>query len=165
MDTFYASKSRHRIAQIIGPHGSGKTTLLETLAKAFEIRGVAVVWSTLNDQRRRLSASFAPGIGTPETVYFLDGYEQLSTVDRLRVRWQDWNHTVGLIWTTHKPAMLIPVLYQTIPRFERFRQIVEHLTAETRFSFDKAALYEVFQRHDGNFRNAFFELYDRVAFD
>ncbi len=156
---FFAVRNHRGMAQIVGPHGSGKSTLVENLAGIFETEHFTVVHATLNDRRRKVPKNFWPH--SQKAVFFLDGYEQLSPFAQARIRLQPWIRAVGLILTTHTPARSVPVLYETVPTFEHFYNLVARLTAGTGFSVTKETLAEIFQRHQGHFRNAFFELYDR----
>lgn len=149
------------VTQIVGPHGSGKSTLLTALSRLFEERGYSVRRALLNDVRRQTPPDFRPKASDSKTVFLLDGYEQLSTLSRLRLRRRHWNRTAGLLWTTHRPAPFIPVLYRTVPRFAVFAMLVRRLTENTAFDCDESTLQSVFERAQGNFRDAFFELYDR----
>ncbi len=173
LERFFAMQNRHGIAQIVGPHGSGKSTLLASLGRAFRIRHFNVIQMTLHDRQRSLSPDFRPpgcrrNAVDRNIVFFLDGYEQLSLWMQTVVRLRCWNRAAGLILTTHTPAPgifggRIPILYRTVPRLDRFQNIVRRLTAGTDFSVDEKTPTEIFHRHHGNFRNAFFELYDLFA--
>lgn len=148
------------IAQFVGPHGSGKSTLLETLARTATARGLDVRRALLNERNRRLPGDFRPGPDTTGTLFLLDGYEQLSLPARLRLRFRPWNRSAGLLWTAHRPALGIPVLHRTEARFEVFESLVRTLLADTPIEPEPRLFQELFEKTNGNFRDAFFELYD-----
>lgn len=155
--------SRSPIVQIVGPHGSGKSTLLESLAEYYRSRGTRVCRTMLNDRQRDLPETFVPKDDDSRTVFLLDGYEQLSFPDRLRLRGRSWSKTVGLLWTTHRPAWRIPVLYRTEARYERFAAMVRMLSKKPSFALDDEFLRALFARGGKNFRTAFFELFDLAS--
>jgi hypothetical protein len=157
---FFSLAKRSRMAQIVGPHGSGKTTLLAALEQVFMSLHIPVIQATLHEGERKLPANFKVDGNNRNTVFFLDGYEQLSFFSQLKLRFQPWHRTSGLLLTTHTPARGIPVLYEMAPSFVRLQKIVHSLTRGTSFTVDDQRLQDVFVRHHGNFRNVFFELYD-----
>ena len=152
--------------QIVGPHGSGKSTLLASLGNLLRNRDYFVRQVTLTDRQRHLPKDFLlfPSLPNP-AVFFLDGYEQLSVRSRLwfwgqilrnPVRWK-----TGIILTSHRPIPWVPVLWKTVSEYDVFQSLVTRLTAETEIHFDEKTLLDVFHRAKGNFRSAFFELYDK----
>ena len=151
LDSLLETAQQHRICQIVGPHGSGKSTLLQNLLKQYEESGKNVRYLFFNDQHRRV-----PGDITfqKNQTLFVDGFEQL--------RMRDWLwlflRSKRLILTVHRPLWCIPVLYRTIPQFSVFVQIVRQIAPATP---EESALRAVYERSGGNFRSAFFELYDR----
>lgn len=148
------------LVQIVGPHGSGKSTLLKSLARYFVQNQFVVNEAFLNDRQKKLSNDFFPHTESTHTVFLLDGYEQLSFQKRFLLRIQPWQKTAGFVLTTHRPAWHVPVLYRTEARFERFRAIVGKLSAGLTFPQDDAVLHDIFEQSGGNFRTAFFMLYD-----
>lgn len=154
------------IMQIVGSHGSGKSTLLRTLLQHLEQQHFVIRLEELNDRRHKLLPDFLPVGHDRKMFYMIDGYEQLSFWERFRLRFQKWDLTGGLLLTTHKPVFGIPILYRTTPQFELFIKLVRELTktysATYSHSFGTTELYEIYHRAGGNFRTAFFELYDIV---
>jgi hypothetical protein len=63
-----------------------------------------------------------------------------------------------LILTVHRPLWFVPVVYRTQPQFTVFVQIVRQLLPD---SPHESVLQAVYEHSGGNFRNAFFELYDQ----
>ena len=151
MDALFEQSRRYSICQIVGPHGSGKSTLLLGLLKRYEDNGELVRHLCFNDQQRRMPDDIAFQ-GQP--FFFVDGMEQLPMGDRFRFLFR----SKRLILTVHRPLWFVPALYRTKPQFSVFVQIVRQLLPD---SPDESVLRAVYERSGGNFRNAFFELYDQ----
>ena len=149
--TLLEKSRQHTICQIVGPHGSGKSTLLLELLKRYEESGANVRSLFFNDQHRKLPSDLT---FQKDQILFADGFEQLPLFHRL---WLLFRST-RLILTTHRPVRLIPILYRTQPQFAVFVQIVRQLVSKAP---DESALQAVYDCSGGNFRNAFFELYDQ----
>jgi 7-cyano-7-deazaguanine synthase len=154
-DTLLEKMRHHPICQIVGPHGSGKSTLLLELLKRYEknkdgITKDNVRYLFFNDQQRHV-----PGDLTfRDSFFFVDGFEQLPITDQLRFLFR----SKRLILTAHRPVWFVPVLYRTQPQFSVFVEIVRQLATD---SPEESVLRTVYERSGGNFRNAFFELYDQ----
>jgi hypothetical protein len=152
-DSLLAKAEKFSVCQIAGPHGSGKSALLLSMLNQYKERENPAEYQYLlfNEQNRKL-----PVIQKEwrQKTLFVDGFEQLPLHHRLRLRY----FSKRMILTVHKPLRFIPVLYRTIPQFSIFAEIVRQISpvppAET-------VLREVFEKSGGNFRNAFFDLYDR----
>ena len=142
---------RYRVCQIVGPHGSGKSTLMLCLQKQFEQRGENVRYLCFNEQQRRIPDNFT---FSRNEIVLADGFEQLPFRDRIKLLlWAK-----RLILTAHRPVWFVPVLYRTQPQFSIFVQLVRQIAAEPP---EESSLRKVFDRSGGNFRTAFFELYDQ----
>jgi ABC-type dipeptide/oligopeptide/nickel transport system ATPase component len=156
------------VMQIVGSHGSGKSTLLRTIMRYLEQQHFTIRFEVLNDRQRKLSPNFLPIRHDKKIFYMIDGYEQLSLWEQFRLRFQNWSLTGGLLLTTHKPVLGIRVLYKTTSRFELFVKLVQELTKTSPATYSDSSsfriteLREIYQRANGNFRTAFFELYDIV---
>jgi energy-coupling factor transporter ATP-binding protein EcfA2 len=151
LDTLLEQADRHRVCQIVGPHGSGKSTLLLCLRKRYETQGNNVRYLCFNDQQRHLPNDFP---FPQKQILLVDGYEQLPLLARLKLRFR----ATRLILTVHRPVWLVPILYRTEPHFSIFAQLVRQLVTE---SPEESTLRAAYDRSGGNFRNAFFELYDQ----
>ena len=156
IDTLLGKMYRHPICQIVGPHGSGKSTLLLALLKQHKKNGDHqdkdnVRYLIFNDQHRRFPRSTA-FLGNP--FLFVDGFEQLPFRDRLRLL----SRSKRLVFTTHHPVWFVPILFRTKPQLSVFVQIVQQMLSDPP---EESVLHAVYVRSRGNFRNAFFELYDR----
>ncbi|MDR3182761.1 MAG: hypothetical protein LBT89_07565 [Planctomycetaceae bacterium] len=91
-----------------------------------------------------------------DSICFLDGFEQLPLYRRFGCR-LGW---IRCVLCVHRPLWGIPVLYRTVPDFTVFRQLVSELYPQSRFGAE--TLQQVFAAADGNFRTAFFELYEQI---
>jgi len=151
MDTLLQRVRQSTTCQIVGPHGSGKSTLLQNLLKRYEESGESVRYLFFNDQHRQVPDDLT---FQQNEALFVDGFEQLWLRDRLWLLLR----SKRLILTAHRPVWFVPVLYRTKPQFAIFEQIVRQLTPD---SPEDLALRAVYERSGGNFRSAFFELYDQ----
>ena len=151
MDALLEKSRRHPVCQIVGPHGSGKSTLLSELLKKYERSGESVRSLFFNNQHRRI-----PGDITfrENQIFFVDGVEQLPFWEQFRLL----SRLERVILTVHRPIWFMPILYRTKPQFSVFVRIVRQLTPD---SPEESVLRAVYERSGGNFRNAFFELYDQ----
>jgi energy-coupling factor transporter ATP-binding protein EcfA2 len=145
---------------IVGPKGSGKTTLLEELASALPGESVLVrieggcrhPWRTVRTQ--------LPRPVTPKHLVLVDGAEQLGLIGwRLLLR--ATRHARSLVATLHQPGRL-PTLVECTPDHDLLHALVEELTPDDAPKL-KPHLEELFQRHEGNIRSCFRELYDVFA--
>jgi ABC-type dipeptide/oligopeptide/nickel transport system ATPase component len=156
------------VMQIVGSHGSGKSTLLRAIMRHLEQQHFTIRFEVLNDRQHALSPDFLPIQHDKRMFYVVDGYEQLSLWEQFQLRFQHWSLTGGLLLTTHKLVLGVRVLYKTTSRFELFVKLVQELMKTSpaiysdSFSFGTTELREIYQRAGGNFRTAFFELYDIV---
>lgn len=148
---------------IIGPHGAGKSTLLRRIDQALEEAGIPAVACLVNEEVRcnaRAIVRQALDLCGPGTVLLLDGQEQLSALHWHQLRIQT-RGIKGLIITRHTPGGL-PELFHctTTPALasELVAQLVPRGSAELR-----DAAQHAWQRHQGNMRNVFFDLYDHCA--
>jgi energy-coupling factor transporter ATP-binding protein EcfA2 len=96
------------------------------------------------------------GKATEKPIHFLDGFEQLPFWRRCWYRF----FGTGYVFIVHKPLWCVPVVYRTVAEFDVFRQIVAELYPN---GFDTETLQNVFIESHGNFRTAFFALYDRLT--
>ncbi|MGO9114281.1 MAG: hypothetical protein ACLP9L_34125 [Thermoguttaceae bacterium] len=147
--------------QITGGHGTGKSTLLAALAPAIEARGRLVKSITLVAGQRHLPREFiaslrlSAGLG----VAAVDGVEQLHPWNRLLLRRICQAHAVGLVVASHRRAYLLS-LYETVVDEARAWRVVERLQHGFPPRVEIADLVERLARHQGNLREALFDLYD-----
>jgi AAA15 family ATPase/GTPase len=150
------------IGQIVGEHGSGKSALLETFAKFLQKYGLNVQKTTLNSSQKNLHQDFLLSLQkiNSDTIHILDGYEQLSLVSRIGLRRIERHKSNGLIFTTHKRAIYIPIIYRTTAKPEIFQALVQNMIKNTNFKIDQTQIIQIIKNSNGNFRNGFFKLYD-----
>ncbi|MDR2345019.1 MAG: hypothetical protein LBE18_03045 [Planctomycetaceae bacterium] len=150
------------IGQIIGQHGTGKSALLESLKNFLIKNGLNVNKNVLNSSQKKLSHDFVLSLRKRDTntFYILDGYEQLTLLSKLKLRFVRYKNTAGFIFTSHRPAPFIPVIYRTIAKPEVFQNLVRNMIKNTNFYITDKKINQIFQETEGNFRNGFFKLYD-----
>jgi hypothetical protein len=146
---------------ILGPHGSGKSTLLETLRPAIIAAGKDVQTIALHDGQRRLPSAFFPRPITPHLVLIIDGYEQLSWLERWRLA-RCCNRTkCGLIVTAHAPTRYATVI-QLAPNLGLIEHLAATLCAEVSTLVTREDVAASHDCHGSNVREIFFDLYDRL---
>lgn len=143
--------------EIIGPHGSGKSTLLATLAPALRAAGHHVHAISLHDGQRRLPHGWWEG---GPTLVIIDGYEQLSWLERMRLTRRCRRASVGLLVTSHAPAGL-PTLITLAPDGKLVQQLVDELAAQVSTVITPADVAASHACHGSNVREILFDLYDR----
>ena len=151
IDALLDKARRHPVCQIVGPHGSGKSTLLLELLKRYKASGENVRHLFFNDQQRRIPNDIA---FQADQTLLVDGFEQLPLFRQLWLRFR----SKRLIWTVHRPVWRVPILHRTKPQFSVFAQITRQMVPNPP---EESILQTVYERSGGNFRNAFFELYDQ----
>ena len=146
---------------IIGPHGSGKSALLAMLVPAIEAVDRRTVVVCLRDGQRRLPLlrRELQKLG-PTDVLVIDGYEQLGGYSRWRLSRQCRRQAFGLLVTSHGPCSL-PVLWRTQPSVELVNQLINCCLPPHRGRINRHDVESAWQRHSGNVRELFFDLYDR----
>lgn len=143
---------------IVGPHGSGKTTLLEHLGHRLNGK---MLWIRLSSNQLDPMAAARKSI--PEAVdgrhtILIDGAEQLGP-------WSWWRlhrrirRARAIVITSHRQGRL-PTIYECTTDPALLKELVEELAPELIGAIDLDA---IFQRHRGNIRLCFRELYDRWA--
>ena len=146
---------------IIGPHGSGKSTLLETLKPALAAAGRNIHSVALRDGQRRLPGETFAALERIATnrLLIVDGYEQLSRLERLRLAWYCHRRQCGLLVTAHV-SVSPPTLITLTPSPGLIEQLVVDLCAEvsTLVAVDQVSASHA--RHGSNVREIVFDLYD-----
>ncbi|MFO0916039.1 MAG: hypothetical protein U0795_23985 [Pirellulales bacterium] len=160
LDTF---ERLGRRAQIVGPHGTGKSTLIATLQPHMIARGwdVLAVWCRADE--RRLPSWLFERPWTERTVLVIDGYEQLTWWDRLKLRWRAWRGKSGWLVTSHSD-LAGPVLWRTVADLATVRQLVHQLLSQQ--GLDPQLLDERLDASwsacQGNVRELLFALFDEM---
>jgi len=147
-------------AAIVGPKGSGKTTLLEELAATVPGEPVPVrIESSSRRPWRSAWAQLPKTIGTDHLI-LIDGSEQLGSVG-----WHFLMHATRtariVLATLHRPGLL-PTLIECDTDHDLLFDLVEEL-APTDATTLEPELEDLFERHGGDIRLCFRELYDVYA--
>jgi len=147
-------------AAIVGRKGSGKTTLLEELASALSGEPVRVRITGACRQPWRAARAQLPRLVRPNHVVLVDGAEQIGTLG-----WHLLLRAVRrarcLVVTLHRPGRL-PTLIECRPDRGLLCDLVEELAPSDAPTL-APRLADLFERHDGNIRSCFRELYDVYA--
>lgn len=146
--------------EIVGPHGSGKSTLLASLIPVIEQTGRKVLAIALHDGQRRMPPMLRRNLQREQPgVLIVDGYEQLSYLSRLCLKWFCRRHAVGLLVTSHVSVGL-PDLFRTTVTAEVAANVVSALFAghPPRPLLEKVP--EIMARHGGDLRETLMDLYD-----
>jgi hypothetical protein len=145
--------------QIVGAHGSGKSTLLAMLLPCLEQMGRSVFKFSLHDGERRLPMRRGQRQSlSPRSVLAIDGYEQLSSWSRFRIKRLCRQSGCGLLVTAHLDVGL-PLLYRTVADLEIARRVVRRL-APAEGTIADSDVRQACQTHQGDLREALFRLYD-----
>jgi hypothetical protein len=146
--------------QIVGPHGSGKTALVVALMPALIAARTRVISVVLHDGQRTLGDSRREitSVGR-ESLVVVDGYEQLSTWSKLGLKRHCRRRDAGLLVTAHADVGL-PTVFSTSLSRETAQHIVARLLPVGDETIGEADVARAWQAHDGNLREALFDLYD-----
>ena len=147
----------HRGA-LVGAEGSGKTTLLEQLEAQLKATGHRPTLLRASQSGEIQEAHFDPA-----DFLLIDSAERLSWWQWLKFKHRT-RHCAGLVITAHRPGLL-PTLWTCQTSAALFEILVDELLAQAPLDqlVPKRDLIHVFERHQGNVRTAFRELYDRVS--
>jgi hypothetical protein len=161
-------------SQIVGGHGTGKTTFLIEFVRYLENYQKHLVYHvTLHDRQRfltdefwkrhvRLVAQCKSEAQEKLPIHSIDGYEQLSLAQKMRLRWACRKGQCGLLITTHTPAWRLPVLLRTETTEDTLQYIIGHLFRDLPDIAppDKVLCRSLLDRHHGNLRTVLFDLSD-----
>jgi hypothetical protein len=121
--------------------------------------GRSIVTFSLHDGERRLPIDQRQRQAlSPSGMLAIDGYEQLSRWNRLKIRRLCLRRRCGLLVTAHSDVGL-PLLYHTVADFEIARRVVSEL-APADGSIADSDVRRACQAHHGDLREALFCLYD-----
>lgn len=151
-------EERHGWGEIVGPHGAGKSTLAHEIEWALVDAGRQVCRFTLTQGQRQLP-DVVPAGDEPVQV-IVDGFEQLGWWQRRAIKRACRRRGDGLLITAHT-SFGFPPLVTAGTSVELTQYLVATLlpgTGDERIS--PADIQEAFQRHAGNLREVFFDLYD-----
>jgi hypothetical protein len=158
-------RERHWCGQIVGPHGSGKSTLLASLLPEIAEQAGDVMVARLFADRRRLSPEFQSPArfrrsGRETRVFVIDGYEQLPRWRRWRLQRQCVRSGAGLLVSTHRPLLGLPVLYETRVTPTTTWTVVTHLMPTEGTGLTRERVASLLAAHAGDVREVLFGLYD-----
>ena len=145
---------------IVGPRGSGKTTLLEDLEPRLQERGFEIVSLRLTQEQPRLAPGVLHELSSKvgaRHMLMLDGAEQLHCWSWWRLLWSV-RRAGGLLLTSHRPGRL-PTLMVCGTSGELLAELVAELLMEPA-ERQRVRAAELFEKHDGNLREALRDLYD-----
>lgn len=153
-------------AIICGPHGSGKSTILSHLASVAQRKGLKVHCLRIRSwiDAIRVMRVFAT-INPKQSLVSVDSWERLGFFGWFLCQFADFRGLCVVV-TVHKRPWWNnwPVLLHMKADGKTFRLLVDELMTKYAGSktieFSGAMLRDVFQRHSGNLREGFFELYD-----
>ena len=180
LDTLITSLRDHRWrGQIVGLHGSGKSTLVESLMAPLRRAGRKPVQYRFSSTRwqsspaERLSATHAESAGyclfprgddpvwDRNTQVIVDGFEQLYSLQRLSLYARCLYQGAGLLVTTHRRALTLPLLYHTHVDLTTAWDVVQRLFEEQAANpISNQEVSDCLQSHHGNMREMLFALYD-----
>jgi hypothetical protein len=140
LDAVCVPGARH---QVIGAHGSGKSTLLVHLERGARVRGWPVV---------RFRGSTGCALPRRGALILADEAEELGALGRAFLR----TFATSLVMTGHRDLGL-PLLSERAVDVATLAALVERLAGRAP---PHDALAASLERHRGNVRDVFFELYD-----
>ena len=157
--------------QILGPHGSGKSTLIESFAEYLGLTGLKVIKEALHNNQRSLPQSLlsklsvlpdrSSGFAPENTLLILDGYEQLTLLNGIRLIRLCRRKNLGLLITAHSRQLFAgPVLYRTKTSGDTLEKIVSYLIGESKFVPGETLLGDLRKKHRENTRAVLDGLYD-----
>ncbi len=147
--------------QITGPHGYGKSTLLRSLLPELQAADRNVRLIELHAGNRSLPISRSESTQWDDaTQIVVDGYEQLSRLERYLLRRRCRKSGAGLLVTAHKTTGL-PTMWEVTTSLELAQTLARRLTRSgdgTRIGEEDVA--QAFQACCGDLRETWFRLYD-----
>ncbi len=95
-----------------------------------------------------------------KNVVFFDGFEQLSYVNRIILRTFCRMNRLGLLITSHTPAIGIPVLFHTQPSFETLSALLDRLLDDYDVNLSNQRVADLLRNFHSDVRAILFSLYD-----
>jgi len=142
-----------------GPHGRGKSTVLLALVQELSAAGAAVEVVRVRVPRDAATALCVLATAPRGTMICIDGWERLgrsgALLAGLLARWR----ALGLVVTAHGRTGL-PVLARCESTPELLAAIVDRLPSHHGL-IDRQDMADAHRRHDGDLREALYDLYDR----
>lgn len=151
-------------AAIVGPEGSGKTTLLEDLAPRLAALGFQTELLRLSEDGPTFENGFFKKLSqrlSQRHVVLLDGCEQLDWPHWIRFK-SKTREARGLIVTSHNPGRL-PTWIECETTPELLARIARSLLKDASSLEIESTAHQLFNKHNGNIREALLEWYDLIA--
>lgn len=146
--------------QIVGPHGAGKSTLLRALEP--EVNKLGRPWVEIGFRQiagRPPAWQLIPASLDAGKLLVVDGYEQLTLLERWVVQWRCWRASAGLLITTHRPFNL-PTLLQFVPNEATAMAVFEQITGDADTPVTRGDVLHAFNASNRDMRQMFDKLYD-----
>ncbi len=126
-----------------------------------------IVWLQLRGRAAsaQLLSETRPQWCAPDRLLIIDGYEQLSFLSRAKVVWLTKRKAVGLLITSHRRTS-VPTLIETQVDVALAEQLLDQLLPVDLPDREKLMnaphISQLLDRHDGNLREVFMQLYDEI---
>ncbi len=149
-------------AAVVGPHGSGKTTLLEDLEPHLRALGFTPARLRLTEEENSFPPDalrrFITELNMRDVVLF-DGADLMRPRSWARLK-RKTSRAGGLIITSHRPGLL-PTLIECRTTPQLLGYIAAQLAGADALPSD--LIFHLFDKHNGNLREALRHLYDLWA--
>ena len=145
---------------IVGPCGSGKTTLCETLQSRLQQDGLQTQALFVSLDIHMTWQDMQAVLARPYDVLLVDGADHLPYWTWHRLKRRVLSRKRGLIVTTHQPGLLA-TWHECRPSPALLERIVTRLAPD--HVIPKAQFNDLYDRCQGNIRDALRQLYDLVG--
>lgn len=152
-DIYHSWRRADYRGEIVGHHGCGKTTLFLELLTLARAQGEIATVCTFRRESGLIQQDCSLRLSEPELCHFIDGADLMSAASRALIR------NLRVLCTSHY-SLGLPEIYRCTTTPELLRSLIESLTS---VDVGAASAAKLFQRHGGNLRDVFWELYDRWA--
>ncbi len=152
------------------PQTESSLQAINDVAELCDKSAAPIVWLSLRRQEQPMhkladSRRFWRRAG----LLVIDGWEQLSTWQAIRVCWSTRRTGMGLLATCHRDYWLLPTLVTTTATAEHVQRLVRErlasagcLSAKEQHEFSELALLtQLLKEEQGSVREVFMRLYDR----
>lgn len=170
VETLAKATGRSNTFQIVGPHGCGKTTLTIAIASQLAQQGTETLWLTIRGNSKPDQVRFDRYLSCLDAnenpdVLVIDGIESVNAFQRNCILREVGKHAWRVILTTHRALWRIPVLTTLSPSLEVFEDLCSRLICSDLANWNKEdwrpRIETAYGNANGDFREAFFELYDQ----
>lgn len=146
-------------AAIEGRHGAGKTTVLTALANRLAEAGLLAGLVRTRSRADGVAVLRAVRAAPAGTTVCIDSWEALGRVGAAVIRWAARRRRVNILVTSHRPTGM-----QTLVHCATTPDLLARLVADLPPHgglIGAADVEQAFRRHDGDVREALYDLYDR----